>query len=141
LRGLRRRDHPVVVVEFGALGAARVQVVADGDDAPRVLVGQLLQTLRQVRVDAADEVDDRLVRSRMHQGYPGLEADDGEVGPVHYAVAHAAAPFDGETEGQPGLGDERRAGTPGLARSDAVHRAERPGERLAGAVAVAHRDV
>src|SRR5690606_13993466 len=33
LRGLRRPDHPVVVVECGALGAARVQVVADGDDA------------------------------------------------------------------------------------------------------------
>src|SRR5690606_41491895 len=92
-------------------------------------------------VGAGDGGDDRRVRARMQQGYPGLEADDGEVGPVHSAVAHAAAPFDGETEGQPGLGEERRAGTPGLARSDAVHRAERPGERLAGAVAVARRDV
>ncbi|CAM5602348.1 hypothetical protein SANTM175S_06630 [Streptomyces antimycoticus] len=63
------------------------------------------------------------------------------AGQSHYSVLHAGAPFDGEAEGQPGLGDERGAGAPGLARTCAVHRTERPCERLAQAVAVAHRDL
>ncbi|GHB85466.1 hypothetical protein GCM10010347_65500 [Streptomyces cirratus] len=49
----------MVVVEFGALGAAGVQVVADRNDAVRLLVRQFLQALQSLRGDPADKVRDR----------------------------------------------------------------------------------
>jgi hypothetical protein len=79
LRSSHGGDYRVVVVELGALAAAGVKIVADRDDPFRVLVRQLLQTLHNSRVDAAYEVDDRLVRPRMHQRYTPLEPHDAEV--------------------------------------------------------------
>ncbi len=61
--------------------------------------------------------------------------------PTTRNVSHAATPFDGEAEGQPRLGLQARTGPPGLARTDAVHDAERTRERLTRGVAVSHRDL
>jgi 2-polyprenyl-6-methoxyphenol hydroxylase-like FAD-dependent oxidoreductase len=71
---LPRSVHRVVVVRFGAFGAARVQVVADRDDALRFLARQLLQALQATRFDPADQVDDRLVRPQVHHGTRGGDA-------------------------------------------------------------------
>jgi hypothetical protein len=72
--------------------------------------------------------------------HAGGVADESERGAVCDAGVHGVAPIYGQAEPELRLCAKGTAVSPYVARTGAVHRTERPAERLGRAVAVAHRD-